>query len=64
MPDCSFREEIFHSMQPEPPLVQLQAITSHPISSCWGEEGSPHLATASFQEVYLCSVIVCICVCF
>jgi len=35
--------------QPEPPLVQLEAILSHPIASYAGEEVNPHLTTTSFQ---------------
>lgn len=31
-PDQPFREEIFHNMQPEPPLMQHKAITSCPLA--------------------------------
>ena len=49
MPDHPFREEIFPNIQPEPPLVQLDAIPSHPITSYVGEEATSHLATTSLQ---------------
>ena len=38
-------------LQPEPPLAQLKAITSHPINSYLGEEADPHLSTTSFHAV-------------
>ncbi|KAK4823572.1 hypothetical protein QYF61_003576 [Mycteria americana] len=46
---CS--EEIFPNIQPEPPLVQLEAISSCPIASYLGEETNTHLSTTSFQVV-------------
>ncbi|KAK4832249.1 hypothetical protein QYF61_021601 [Mycteria americana] len=33
----------------KPPLAQLEAISSHPITCYLGEETDPHLATTSFQ---------------
>ncbi|KAK4818698.1 hypothetical protein QYF61_017919 [Mycteria americana] len=44
-------EEIFPNIQSKPPLAQLQAISSCPITCYLGEETNPHLATASFQVV-------------
>jgi len=51
MLDYSFREEIFPNIQPEPALVQLKAIASHPIARYVGEEADPHPATISYQGV-------------
>ena len=51
VPDLSFREKILPNIQPEPPLVQLEAITSCPITSYRGAEADTHLATTSFQAV-------------
>ena len=45
----SFREENFPNIQPEPLLVQLKAITFHPVTSYPGEDADPHLASTSFQ---------------
>jgi len=47
----SFREEVFPNIQPEPPLVQHEAIPSWPFASYLREESDPHLATTSFQVV-------------
>jgi len=47
----SFSEEIFPNIQPKPPLAQLQAIASHPITSYLGEETNTHLITTAFQVV-------------
>jgi len=52
-PDHSFREEIFPNVQCESPLVQLEAIPSHPIASYVGEDTNPHLTITSFQEFFL-----------
>ncbi|KAK4832946.1 hypothetical protein QYF61_026602 [Mycteria americana] len=41
----------FPNIQSKPPLVQLEAISSRPITCYLGEETDPHLATASFQGV-------------
>ena len=50
-PDHSFREEIFPNIQPEPPLAQLEAIPSHPVSSYTGKEADLYLITISFHIV-------------
>jgi len=42
---------MFPNIQPEPPLAQLEAITSHPIAVTRGAEADPHLTTTSFQEL-------------
>ncbi|KAK4828478.1 hypothetical protein QYF61_026703 [Mycteria americana] len=44
-----FREEIFPNIQSKPPLAQLEAISSRPITCYLGEETDPHLSTTSFQ---------------
>ncbi|KAK4816299.1 hypothetical protein QYF61_014597 [Mycteria americana] len=44
-------EEVFCNVQSKPPLAQLEAISSHPITSYLGEETNPHLSTPSFQVV-------------
>jgi len=49
--DRSFGEEIFPSIQPEHPLVQLEAIPSRSITSYVGEEANHHLTTNSLQVV-------------
>ncbi|KAK4830945.1 hypothetical protein QYF61_014404 [Mycteria americana] len=49
MLDNPFSEEKFPNIQSKPPLVQLEAITSCPISCYLGEETDPHLSTTSFQ---------------
>lgn len=51
MPEHPFREEIFRNMQFKPPVMQLEAVSSHPATSYLGEETDSHLATASFQGV-------------
>ena len=33
--DRSVGEEMFPNIQPDPPLAQLKAITSHPVTSGW-----------------------------
>ena len=42
---------LFPTIQPEPPLVLLEAIISIPIVKYMGEQANPHLTTASFQAV-------------
>ena len=42
-------KKFFPNIQPEPPLVQLKAITSHPITVNLGEEADSQLTTTSFQ---------------
>ncbi|KAK4827132.1 hypothetical protein QYF61_014526 [Mycteria americana] len=45
-----WREEIFPNIQSKPPLAQLEAISSRPITCYLGEETDPHLSTTSFQR--------------
>ena len=49
MPDHSFSKEIFPNIQPKPPLMQLEAISSRPIAGYLGEETNTCLTTISFQ---------------
>ncbi|KAK4819568.1 LOW QUALITY PROTEIN: hypothetical protein QYF61_007079 [Mycteria americana] len=49
MLDNPFGEDIFPNTQSNPPLAQLEAISSHPITFYLGKETDTHLATASFQ---------------
>ncbi|KAK4819936.1 hypothetical protein QYF61_015557 [Mycteria americana] len=49
--DNPFGEVKFPNIQSKPPLVQLEAISSCPITCYLGEETNPHLSTASFQAV-------------
>lgn len=42
-----FSEEIFS----QTPLMQLEAISYHPVISYLGGEKNPHLATTSFQRL-------------
>ncbi|KAK4806908.1 hypothetical protein QYF61_012629 [Mycteria americana] len=49
MLDNPFGEEKFPNIQSKPPLVQLEAISSRPITCYLGEETDPHLSTTSFQ---------------
>ncbi|KAK4817040.1 hypothetical protein QYF61_026166 [Mycteria americana] len=51
MPDNPFSEVTFPNIQSKPPLAQLEAISSHPITCYLGEETDPHLSTTSFQAV-------------
>ncbi|KAK4828847.1 LOW QUALITY PROTEIN: hypothetical protein QYF61_000904 [Mycteria americana] len=51
MLDHPFNEEIFPKIQSEPPLVQLEAVSSCPITCYLGEDTDTHLATTSFQVV-------------
>ncbi|KAK4830578.1 hypothetical protein QYF61_011756 [Mycteria americana] len=51
MLDNPFSEEKFPNIQSKPPLVQLEAISSRPITCYLGEETDPHLSTTSFQVV-------------
>ncbi|KAK4810615.1 hypothetical protein QYF61_007352 [Mycteria americana] len=46
-----FSEVKFPNIQSKPPLVQLEAISSCPITCYLGEETNPHLSTTSFQVV-------------
>lgn len=47
----SFGEEIPPDVQPAPPLLQLEATSSLPVSGCLGEEANPDLAAPSFQAI-------------
>ena len=49
MPDHVFSKEIFPNIQSKSPLMQLEAIVSHPISSYLGEQTNTCLTAASFQ---------------
>ena len=51
MSDNPFNKEFFPNIQPKPPLPQLEAISSCPISSHLTEETITHLTTTSFQVV-------------
>ncbi|KAK4817862.1 hypothetical protein QYF61_001531 [Mycteria americana] len=51
MPDNPFSEVKFPNIQSKPPLVQLEAISSCPITCYLGEETDSHLSTPSFQAV-------------
>ncbi|KAK4831895.1 hypothetical protein QYF61_020042 [Mycteria americana] len=42
----------FPNIQSKPPLVQLEAISSRPITCYLGEETDPHLSTTSFQTLH------------
>ncbi|KAJ7395560.1 hypothetical protein BTVI_154349 [Pitangus sulphuratus] len=48
--DNPFCEEIVPDVQPEPPLVLFEAMSSS-VTSCLGEEINPNLATTAFQVV-------------
>ncbi|KAK4818497.1 hypothetical protein QYF61_014227 [Mycteria americana] len=47
--DNPLGEEKFPNIQSKPPLAQLEAISSCPITCYLGEETDPHLSTTSFQ---------------
>ncbi|KAK4821719.1 LOW QUALITY PROTEIN: hypothetical protein QYF61_000262 [Mycteria americana] len=51
MLDNTFGEKIFPDIQSKPPLVQLEAVSSCPITCYLGKGSDPHLATTSFQVV-------------
>lgn len=51
MPDCPFIDKIFTRILSKPPLMQPEAISSHPLDSYLGEQTNPHLPSASFQVV-------------
>ncbi|KAK4824318.1 LOW QUALITY PROTEIN: hypothetical protein QYF61_013593 [Mycteria americana] len=51
MLDNPLGEEKLPNIQSKPPLAQLEAISSHPITCYLGEETDPHLSTTSFQAV-------------
>ena len=50
VPDHSFRV-VFPNIQPQSPMVQLEAILSSPIAGYMGEEANPQLTTTSLQVV-------------
>ncbi|KAK4818814.1 hypothetical protein QYF61_019743 [Mycteria americana] len=52
MLDNPFSEEKFPNIQSKPPLAQLEAISSCPITCYLGEEINPHLSTTSFQTLH------------
>ena len=49
MPEHPFAEEIVLNIQPKPPLVQLEAVSSCPVTCYLGEDTDPQLTTTSFQ---------------
>ena len=49
--DNPFSEGIFPNIQSKLAVVQLEAISSHPITGYLGEETNTHLAAAAFQVV-------------
>ena len=51
MLDNPFSEEIFPNIQSEPPLAQLEAVSSRPITCYLGKETNTHLVTTFFQVV-------------
>ena len=51
MLDSPFGKEIFLNIQPKPPQVQLEAVSSCSATCCLRKEIDTHLATASFQAV-------------
>jgi len=51
MSDNSFSKEIFPNIHSKPPLTQLEAIASRPVTCFLGEETNTHLATTTFQVV-------------
>ncbi|KAK4826030.1 hypothetical protein QYF61_003851 [Mycteria americana] len=51
MLDNPFSEEKFPNIQSKPPLAQLEAISSRPITCYLGEETDPHLSTTSLQVI-------------
>jgi len=51
MLDNPFGEVIFPNIQSKPPLVQLGAVSSCPVTCYLGEETATHLTTTAFQVV-------------
>ena len=43
MSDRSFSKEIYLNIQSKPPLIQLEVISSRPVTSYLGEETNTHL---------------------
>ncbi|KAK4829704.1 hypothetical protein QYF61_006079 [Mycteria americana] len=52
MLDNPFSEVKFPNIQSKPPLAQLEAVSSHPITCYLGEETDTHLSTTSFQTLH------------
>ncbi|KAK4816524.1 hypothetical protein QYF61_017624 [Mycteria americana] len=48
----AFPPAAVHGVLSKPPLAQLEAISSHPITCYLGEETDPHLSTTSFQTLH------------
>ncbi|KAK4819478.1 hypothetical protein QYF61_004774 [Mycteria americana] len=57
MLDNPFSEEKFPNIPSKPSLVQLEAISSRPITCYLGEETDPHLSTTSFQAIDSCAIL-------
>ncbi|KAK4818165.1 hypothetical protein QYF61_007607, partial [Mycteria americana] len=55
MLDNPFSEDIFPNIQSKPPLMQLEAISSCPMTCYLGEETNTHLSTTSFR-LYMLSM--------
>lgn len=51
MPDHAFSEEIFSNIETKTPTVQLESMSSPPVTGCLGEDPNPHLITAFFQAL-------------
>lgn len=51
MVDNPFSEEILPDSKPEPPLVQIEAISSHLVTCYLGDEADAHLTRPSFQDL-------------
>jgi len=49
MLDNAISKEFFPNIQSKPPLVQLEAISSHPITCYLGEETDPHSLHLPFR---------------
>lgn len=47
----SFHKEILPGFHLEPPLAQLEAMSSCAITGCLGQQADPHLAPTSLQAV-------------
>ncbi|KAK4819282.1 hypothetical protein QYF61_000622 [Mycteria americana] len=57
MLDNPFSEVKFPNIQSKPPLAQLEAISSCPVTCYLGEETDPHLSTTSFQHLNIPLVV-------
>jgi len=51
MPDHSSSKGIFPNVQSKPPLMQLEATASHPVTGYLQEETNTRLTTPSFHVV-------------